>query len=556
MRKAQGPITISDLLTQAGLVTDQQLRQATAICSRTGAPVGGVLVDTGVLTANMARAAALAQSLVSEGVMPLEVAILALQLVREQGLGMEEALESLGWRSDLYQVTSKLGQLLFRAGIISEPSLKAAIEASYASGLPLGRVLVLRKVIPESVAYAALTAQVLMREGKISQAQAIEALQASVHTRRTLEEALEIEGIIPPKPTNPVRLGELLIVSGLVSEIDLLSAVEKGLLEDKPIGQVLLALELIDKRTLDRALVLQAKINQQQINPFEAAAILKDLPNQAGDGEGDGDSDESAGASSGASRASGGVETSQKSHVPVEIPEMLRIFGVYDEKDLMRAVQDLLLEKQNLAYRVVSQQDEMKQRLARDLHDSVIADLMMLKRYISGDKKLSNEQIIEIIDHVVRQIRDICSDFAPRHLKDWGLKMCLQDMVERITQRTGISAQLFCNIEIPNLPDPVTLHIFRIIQEGLNNVEKYSGASKMHLIVESPEERVIRFVLEDNGQGFDPENPDRPATDSGGMGMGGMKERADLIRCFYPTRFTVDSAPGRGSIVTLEIMVG
>ena len=539
MHKIGSSVTVGDLLKKVGLVSDSQLAQANSISTKTGAPLGSVLVDTGILTLDLSRAALLAQSLVSENVLPAEVAALALKVVFEQGIGFEEALGTLGWRSEYYQVTNWLGQLLYKAGAVSENGIQAAVEASYASGLPLGRVLVLRKVIPESVAYAALTCQVLVRERKITQEQAVDALRTALCTRKSIEEALELEGYQQEKQRKSVRLGELLIVAGLVSEIDLLSAVEKGMLDNKPIGQVLLNLNLIDQATLDRALSLQGMINTQALTPFEAATVLQDLQNRT--------------ASDTQDLAVIEVPDGQKPPGIGEVPELLKVFGLYDEKDLLKAVQDLLLEKQNLAYKMVSQQEEMKTRLARDLHDTVIADLMMLKRYLSGDKKLSEEQIIEMVDHVVRQIRDICSDFAPRHLKDWGLKMCLQDLLERMSQRTGITVNLVCDANLPDMPDPVELHIFRIIQEGLNNVEKYSGASRVIVHIERVDERLIRFTLMDNGKGFDAEKPEDRPTNVGGMGMGGMKERADLIRCFYPTTLTVDSQPGGGSRVTLEV---
>ena len=542
MNRVGSTVTMGDLLKKVGLVSDAQLAQANSISTKTGAPLGSVLVDTGILTLDLSRAALLAHSLVSENVLPAEVAALALKVVFEQGLGFEEALGTLGWRNEYYQVTNWLGQLLYKAGAVSENGIQAAVEASYASGLPLGRVLVLRKVIPESVAYAALTCQVLVRERKITQEQAVDALRTALCTRKSIEEALELEGYQQEKQRKSVRLGELLIVAGLVSEIDLLSAVEKGMLDNKPIGQVLLHLNLIDQATLERALSLQQMINTQALTPFEAATVLQDLQNR--------------GLHDTQDLAVIEVPDGQKPAPGLgEIPELLKVFGLYDEKDLLKAVQDLLLEKQNLAYRMVSQQEEMKTRLARDLHDTVIADLMMLKRYLSGDKKLSEEQIIEMVDHVVRQIRDICSDFAPRHLKDWGLKMCLQDLLERMGQRTGIACQLVCDANLPEMPDPVELHIFRIIQEGLNNIEKYSGASRVLTHIERVDEKTIRFTLMDNGKGFDAEKPEDRPTSVGGMGMGGMKERADLIRCFYPTTLTVDSQPGGGSRIVLEVRI-
>jgi two-component system NarL family sensor kinase len=133
--------------------------------------------------------------------------------------------------------------------------------------------------------------------------------------------------------------------------------------------------------------------------------------------------------------------------------------------------------------------------------------------------------------------------------------MTLKDTLDRMSERTGIQSTFLCEFEIPELPDPVGLHTYRIIQEGLNNVEKYSGASEVSLIIERPREKSLRFRLSDNGKGFTTEGNSSPRRtgDSGGMGMGGMKERADLIRCFFPTNLSVDSSPGHGSTVTLEI---
>ncbi|HMO23943.1 MAG TPA: hypothetical protein PKC98_23505, partial [Candidatus Melainabacteria bacterium] len=80
--------------------------------------------------------------------------------------------------------------------------------------------------------------------------------------------------------------------------------------------------------------------------------------------------------------------------------------------------------------------------------DTVIADLMMLKRYLTGDKKMNNEDIIEIVDHITMQLRDVCSDFAPRNFKEWGLAMCLRDILERMGQRTGIRTAFICEFSL------------------------------------------------------------------------------------------------------------
>lgn len=544
MTRAEQTESIADLLHKCGIITQDQLARAMATSIRTNAPIGNVLVDTGVIPSETLRTASIAQSLLDEKLISVDQLASVIRKSVHEKISLEEAFEQLGLKTDPHLVTARLSQILSEAGMVTGSDLEKALEASLTSGLPLGRVLVVRSVLPDAVAYAALTAQVLIREGKITAEQAITSLKLSQKNRTTIESALREIGALSAARSEPIRLGEILIAAELVAEIDLLSAVEKGMGQQMPIGQVLLQHGLITPGLLNRALSLQFMINNRNMNPVEAVANLK---------------------TAAARRNEADFESSQldASPYPVNDHDLQRqgpdfpepAFGIYKKEDWMRIIQELTLEKQNLAFKVVSQQEEMKYRLARELHDTIIADLMMLKRYLGGDKKLSVEETIEIVDHVIRQLRDICSDFAPRNFREWGLKMCLADMVERMGQRTGVTTAFKCDLELPELPDPVGLHIFRIVQEGLNNVEKYSGASRVTLEIESPREKFLRFSLSDNGRGFDPaaSETEEPGSKSGGMGLGGMKERADLIRCFYTTSLLVDSAPGEGSMITLEI---
>ncbi len=137
MNRVGASVTIGDLLKKVGLVSTPNWHKQIPSPAKQALP-GSILVDTGILTLDLSRAALLAQSLVTENVLPLEVAALALKVVFEQSIGFEEALGTLGWRSEYYQVTNWLGQLLYKAGAVSETGIQAAVEASYASGLPLG----------------------------------------------------------------------------------------------------------------------------------------------------------------------------------------------------------------------------------------------------------------------------------------------------------------------------------------------------------------------------------------------------------------------------------
>jgi signal transduction histidine kinase len=216
------------------------------------------------------------------------------------------------------------------------------------------------------------------------------------------------------------------------------------------------------------------------------------------------------------------------------------------------SMQKLMLEKENLIFKVLNQQEILKNELARSLHDTVLADLLMLKRHLRGDQELSKEEILETLDEIAQQLRDICNECAPRNLHDWGLKTSLQDMLQRMGQRTAIDCTLSCDLDIPNLPDTVELNIFRLVQECLNNIEKHAKATIVSINIERRKDKSIRFTVTDNGKGFQPGSRDK-SLDSGGMGVSGMRERVDLIRCFFPTEFGLRSAAGQGTTVHLEI---
>ncbi len=213
------------------------------------------------------------------------------------------------------------------------------------------------------------------------------------------------------------------------------------------------------------------------------------------------------------------------------------------------------LEMQNLAWKLVHQQEETKRRVARELHDTVIADMLMLKRYMSGDRALTNDEVMETLDEIVEKLRDICNDYAPRNLQDWGLKVSIEGLLERVEERSGISCQMEIEHDIPRLPELAQLHIFRIVQESLNNAEKYSSATQITVKIEETADGWIKFTISDNGDGYDISLLDEERNDSGGMGMTSMRQRAEIIRSLYLTQLAFSSKPGDGAEVRLEVKV-
>jgi tetratricopeptide (TPR) repeat protein len=185
----------------------------------------------------------------------------------------DEALTKTGW-VDPGPSTSKLGELLVGAELTTEEQMEGALRQSITTGLPMGRLLVLSGVLSDSLLAAALTAQILVRDGKLTKEDAIVSLKAAKGRQVPIEVPLVEKGFYELPSRKGVRLGELLAASGLVSESEVLSAVEVGLLEQKPIGQVLVERSPISETVLEAALKLQKDIAADKVALDQAAQAL------------------------------------------------------------------------------------------------------------------------------------------------------------------------------------------------------------------------------------------------------------------------------------------
>jgi signal transduction histidine kinase len=214
-----------------------------------------------------------------------------------------------------------------------------------------------------------------------------------------------------------------------------------------------------------------------------------------------------------------------------------------------RTVDGLLLANQNLLFKLVNEQEVTKNEIARELHDTVLADLMMLRRYLSGDRELSQKETLEIVDDITKQVRDICNECTPKALQEWGLKVSLETLLQRINQRTGAVCNFSWEGAVPSLEEVVELNTYRIFQECLNNVEKYARASRVTIDVLADADK-LTIVLTDNGKGFS-DSAGEPR--EGGFGLRSMNQRADLIRCFHACKLTVESKVSKGTTVSFEM---
>lgn len=265
-------IRLGDLLTRAGLLRPEDLREGMLIAKQQSLPVGRVLIMAEFISEPSLQAAVQAQSMLKDGVIDIESAISALQICAKENLSLDDALGKQGWKDKTNASTNKLGGVLTEAGLITHEQLEQGLNQAQMSGLPLGRVLVAMGVMSEALLAAALNAQILIRDNKIQRELAIQGVRACHERQISIEQSLS--GVLQAPVQDSVRLGELLVLANLLNQDNLMQAVELGLTESKPIGQVLIEHKMVTETALEAALSIQRLVTEGKVKKDQCGEVL------------------------------------------------------------------------------------------------------------------------------------------------------------------------------------------------------------------------------------------------------------------------------------------
>lgn len=187
----------------------------------------------------------------------------------------------------------------------------------------------------------------------------------------------------------------------------------------------------------------------------------------------------------------------------------------------------------------ITLQEEERQRIAQDLHDGVVQELIDLKRNYTPDK----------VDAVVNNLRRVCHNLKPQVLEDLGLASALEFLADELRQY-GI-AQVRLNLDeggLAQLPKQYELPLFRVVQELCSNIKHHAQATQVKITVAyNPEESPsLSASVQDNGIGFDLRQ-----TKGKGMGLTGVQERVQHMQ----GTLSIKSKPNEGSRFQLIIPV-
>jgi signal transduction histidine kinase len=231
------------------------------------------------------------------------------------------------------------------------------------------------------------------------------------------------------------------------------------------------------------------------------------------------------------------------------------LFGKLSEQ--VNALDDANKALQEAQRRLLKERELERKHLARELHDQVIQDLLSENYRIEEIGEQDDipdhlkEELIALrtrLREMVVEIRQICGDLRPPTIDALGLGAAIQSFTHDWEKRTGIEVRLSMS-NLGRLPEAIELSIFRIVQEGLNNIRKHAESSWVEIQLEPSSPRDMMITISDNGVGL-PENFDLAALASKGhYGLLGVSERVALLG----GRLRMNNIKDGGTVLQVEI---
>ncbi len=229
---------------------------------------------------------------------------------------------------------------------------------------------------------------------------------------------------------------------------------------------------------------------------------------------------------------------------------LLGVLGFYFWQQRRLKEKELTHQREMLSSTILTQEQE-RQRIAKDLHDSVGSKLGVMNLFLHQLNRKSPEaetdvrDMLGVVGETIQTTRRISHDLLPPTLETFGLATAIQELGDQVAQTQGPGMKIEIEGERPEGVAPlVELNLFRILQELLNNSLKYAQANQISLrLIQSADKIILQY--HDDGIGFDPQRLENQK----GLGMQNIQSRLQMIE----GKMDLQSAPGQGVQVQVEV---
>lgn len=213
----------------------------------------------------------------------------------------------------------------------------------------------------------------------------------------------------------------------------------------------------------------------------------------------------------------------------------------------------------SLTQSLLTTQESERLKLSRELHDSLAQDLAAAKMHcdITLDNCLAGQPVpiqllkntSEILNKCISNVRRLAFDLRPSELIQFGIVETLRKHCKEFseTHRIPVDFQTI-GFETIVISDLLSINIFRLVQEGLNNIMKHASASQVVIRLFASLPHII-LRIEDNGKGFDLRKRQASITEEKRLGLRSMQERVELMG----GEMIIDSKPGFGTKLLIKV---
>ncbi|MDO9052306.1 MAG: ATP-binding protein [Methylotenera sp.] len=243
------------------------------------------------------------------------------------------------------------------------------------------------------------------------------------------------------------------------------------------------------------------------------------------------------------------------------LPEFDRIGHSLNRMAESLTAERQLEENRQLTHLIQKHIEEERASLARELHDELGQYVTAIKTFAVGiaNKAKTNSasagmtevaSSAQIIVSAANQIYDgmhnIVRQLRPASLDNLGLAETLKDLVSsHQVQHPEIQIQLYLSGNLERIGETVSINLYRIVQESLNNALKYAKATTITVSLIKTPDGELQLAIKDNGVGMDIETVDQDKH----FGLLGMRER---VQALYGS-FSIEAAPNQGTVISIHI---
>jgi two-component system sensor histidine kinase UhpB len=206
--------------------------------------------------------------------------------------------------------------------------------------------------------------------------------------------------------------------------------------------------------------------------------------------------------------------------------------------------------RQSLSRTMVEAEEKEKNRWALELHDNVCQVLTVAKLFTEEALRNQDDPFIRksknMIEKAINDIRHISSSIKPPEFSTTSLYEAIEGLIDNIKRFVAFEFV----IEYDHMADKLLsseqkLMVYRVVQEQLNNITKYAGASRVELLVAVANKQVT-VAVKDDGKGFD------PAKVKTGIGLKNIGSRLQL----FSGDVNIHSSPGKGCELKARFSIG